>query len=116
MKSTELKIGNFMHFEKTPITVNALIREEVYYDTTNTNGEIGSDVTPIPITEKWLIKFGFEESDWAGGCFIKESIFIDLSDFECGYKKNWFDVKIKYVHQLQNLYFSLTQKELTINE
>ena len=73
----------------------------------------------IPLTEEWLLKFGFKES----------KTFFGRNSFEKdGYHliKNgkYFEflvigssvilAKIKYVHQLQNLYFALTGKELEI--
>lgn len=71
----------------------------------------------IPLTEEWLLKFGFEKKKdnynryyfSIDGMDIK----IDGDEFatevgECLYKT------IKYVHQLQNLYFALNDEELTI--
>ena len=66
---------------------------------------------PIQITEDWLLKFGFEKinTTW----FQLWNLRVNISgDVEWG--KNWMGVRLKYVHQLQNLYFALTQKELTI--
>jgi hypothetical protein len=78
-------------------------------------------IEPIPLTEEWLLKFGFEidDSEW----------FKD--DDEIVYQKTYKDYsicvsnkgvvyngvysqKIKHVHSLQNLYFALTGEELTI--
>jgi hypothetical protein len=67
---------------------------------------------PIELTEEWLQKFGFHK---VNGCFNFNKINIfPCSDLE----KKWFeyenDMEIKSVHQLQNVYFSLTGKELEI--
>jgi hypothetical protein len=69
---------------------------------------------PIPLTEEILLKFGFHKK----------------GDFNC-YSKSWINVCIAangsylyqeskhtsstfyFVHQLQNLYFALTNQELT---
>ena len=75
---------------------------------------------PISITEEWLVQLGFQEdknrlyttmkgeSQWyidgIDGCIF----FSDVLEFPC---VNY--VKIQYVHQLENLYFALTQTELT---
>ncbi len=92
--------------------------------------------TPIPLNTKWLEKFGFEknkEKRWMRGK-SRYAIFyfeyyatgedncmwrIEYHDTDYGrneYKdcNQWGDV-IKYVHQLQNLYWSLAGEELTIN-
>jgi hypothetical protein len=81
---------------------------------------------PIPLTEEWLLKFGFEKDD--------SGVEIDHPDYCEWYQKNFpiigelcqssdktylFDIetdtlRIKYVHSLQNLYFALCEKELII--
>lgn len=92
--------------------------------------------TPIPLNTNWLEKFGFEKNKdkrWMRGksryaIFYSEyyatgednSMWrIEYHDTDYGrneYKdcNQWGD-RIKYVHQLQNLYFALTGEELTIN-
>ena len=75
--------------------------------------------TPIPLTEDWLVKFGFEKGtiendNWAFTVFFydiwrvvyKEKKGYGTSDV---YLENFYSV-----HQLQNLYFALSNKELTI--
>jgi hypothetical protein len=68
----------------------------------------------IPITEEWILKLGFikdEILEFYRNDKSNSTIIIDY-DFICllGYSH----VKIKYVHQLQNLYYALTQRELTV--
>jgi hypothetical protein len=73
------------------------------------------EIEPIPLTEEWLIKFGFNKvcSMYIRISDINEMEFFDnIITF-----KDWFcklEKKIQYVHQLQNLYFALTNTELTI--
>lgn len=69
-------------------------------------------IEPIPITEEWLIRFGFDRpaNSWIGEIF-------HLSEWD-DYPLNWCVAfnknnavlikKLKYIHQLQNLYFALT--------
>jgi hypothetical protein len=67
---------------------------------------------PIELTYQWLDKFGFEFKD--AGDF---GHYYSLEDFDLNqdYQPIDFDcIEIKYVHQLQNVYFSLTGKELEI--
>lgn len=81
--------------------------------------------SPIPLTEEWLLKFGFKKEDEYN--FIKElrlgyklrveaveglySVRINSGD-SIGY----INSRIKHVHQLQNLYFALTGKEIDRQE
>lgn len=71
----------------------------------------------IPITQEWLTKFGFDKRTEDGGAVG----FYDYFYIE-GYDLNkdiggWFFINIeskrfKFVHELQNLYFALTNQEL----
>lgn len=75
------------------------------------------DLKPIPLTKKWLLKFGFVKN--IGNFELKEFRFhisqpmnFDGFIFCDGYSV--ITDKIQFVHQLQNLYFSLTNEELTL--
>ena len=85
------------------------------------------DLKPIPLTEEWLLKFGFELDEDLGDmiyyklgkwvvCFDHEDLSFNHqlnSGITCLiYDNNCF----QHVHQLQNLYFALTGKELTIKQ
>lgn len=76
-----------------------------------------NNLTPIPISSEWLIKFGFEKSGYDYWNSRQEC--FELRDRENGeycYCVNCgeYDVSepIQYIHQLQNLYKALTNKEL----
>lgn len=69
------------------------------------------NLEPIPLTEEWLINFGYcKVPNNQINYFIKgHLIWLPNDLFICD--KN--GIVLKYVHQLQNLYFALTGKELT---
>jgi hypothetical protein len=70
----------------------------------------------IPLTEEWLLNFGFYKSDNYGNdeyrldgySYFRGSFYISDCD-ECGES-----VEINFVHELQNLYWCLCKKELTM--
>lgn len=69
-------------------------------------------IKPIPLTEEWLLKFGFVE-------FITLDVYptyalkkINVNNGTVYVSELGFLNHIKHVHQLQNLYFSLTNEEL----
>ncbi len=74
---------------------------------------------PIPLTEEILLKCGFEKHSVTGWFMGKgRTITIDLkigliyiNGNIVSKNKNLF----RYLHQLQNLYFALTNEELTVN-
>lgn len=87
-------------------------------------------VKPITLTEEWLVKFGFAEKESVSGFnyfykYFKQSDTKGCeqdSKFSLGRKgtevfinSKWI-CGVQYVHQLQNLFFALTLKELEIKE
>lgn len=79
-----------------------------------------SDASYIPITEEWLKQFGWENY----GDSLEYWRHYDMISFEFldqGPEYTLFDsgdlkvAFIKYVHQLQNLYFAITCRELQID-
>lgn len=83
-----------------------------------------SSLNPIPLTEEWLLKFGFiKESDISGEFFSiskhRVYLFKETFEFELNthdeHRFNLFK-SFQYVHQLQNLYFALTGEDLIITD
>jgi hypothetical protein len=114
MKASDLRIGNYVY--DTLGKVNKIDLEAITYIVKEPHNQ----VKPIPLTEEWLLKFGFEKSK-VSSQFDKEKLTIQVSNELERHKKgrvyfnSWaiLEESIKYVHQLQNLYFALTGEELT---
>lgn len=72
------------------------------------------DLSPIPLTGELLINFGFQKD--RNGYFLGILSFSITSQNEFMICINDRPIQIicKYVHQLQNLYFSLTGSELQL--
>lgn len=112
MKVTELRIGNFVKYQNAIIEVNYIIESSVGFG----NGikflyEPSYQFEPIELTEEWLLKFAFEKKTHT---FVKYPLSIKCQSKYFYYVKT--RLEIKYIHQLQNLYFALTNEELTIKE
>ena len=125
LKASDLRINNFISdihaTDKFYGVVNKVDKDKVYY-----NGFVSKieDVRGIPLTDEWLLKLGFELL--YTGKFRK--VYDFAKDLRFGYSDNHglsntqsavtfvgnSFTHIKYVHQLQNLYFALTQRELTV--
>lgn len=73
----------------------------------------------IPLTEEWLLNLGFDKHSNNPFWFKKKQLCIslvgavELISWDIQIFK--IDTKINFVHQLQNLYFSLTNEELVYN-
>ncbi|MDF3076137.1 MAG: Phi19:3 [Sphingobacteriaceae bacterium] len=137
MKPSELRIGNYVTTEEQKgceAKVLGYDETSIYLDhySFGENDYVPEAVEPIPLTEEWLLRFGFEvsqitvnggqviyKSPVGGGVVIKnwqnesEGLIWGNSDLNGGYIHI---AAFKFVHQLQNLYFALTGEELTINE
>lgn len=104
MKANELRIGNwFIQYDEP---------EEFDGDFYHL-----SDIKFIPLTEEWLLKFGFEcvftNDDHH---YYLESIDLSLDRSYQPFGIGKYKLKFEYVHQLQILYFALTGEELTIKQ
>lgn len=72
-------------------------------------------LSPIPLTEQWLLDFGFEKIAGQYKLMIG-SIALVIRIYGTCYTELgslYLDDAIQYVNQLQNLYYCLTGKELT---
>jgi hypothetical protein len=106
---TELRIGNL-----TSAGVVVEIQKECFYvhDGKSSLKNTWFDIQSIPLTEEWLVKCGLTKNNGYPYKFLNG--FIKIRNGVYFYKYYHLDIELKYVHQLQNLYFSLTQTELTV--
>jgi hypothetical protein len=114
MKANELRIGNYVN--EWSAADKKYYVDKIDVDLLRGIIEDWTECQPIPLTEEWLLKFGFEKNvfnRWVHWNF-------DLLLHEDG---EWFEsdelpmfIFLKHVHQLQNLYFALTGEELTLKE
>jgi hypothetical protein len=128
MKATQFRIGNLVCWRDSgkefEITLQSL------YEGANL------DWKPLLITKEILLRFGFEEVEIDYGDFVltiqkdkgggiaKYDIYVDLGienetnqiSISLVCESEWLITKNKYIHQLQNLYFALTQKELKLRK
>jgi hypothetical protein len=116
MNAEELRIGNWVKLPKDKVG------DELEAPITAIGIKIQSEedcYEPIPITEEWLEKFGFvlDEGEWHIPPFEVCIKYHEITGFRfCLHNEVdgtlTFVRKVKYIHQLQNLYYALTGKEL----
>jgi len=127
MESNELRIGNYIkHTESNRVGAVTGLQENIIDCTNGFDGSLYSE--PIPLTEEWLLKFGFEKKTELLGFGSVESTFYELNNDRIYLLRKGFEYErtptlksnerfnlckvYNYVHQLQNLYFALKGEEL----
>lgn len=123
MKANELRLGNYFQsniIQKVQIEhLEFLLNDKFDH----------SGMQPIPLSEEWLFKMGFEtylngyrllnSPKYTEIQITKKGFYTDkkLFDYELDYNKaneSQLYISVFYIHQLQNLYFSLCGVELEI--
>jgi hypothetical protein len=129
--ATDLRIGNLINPDRVHIYLSAvkvLSISETSFTFSNPENNMKPSfsflkgASGVPIEEGWLLKFGFTpygNHQWELGkywvhCDIKDVFSFNYSGVSMDYDGDelYELVEIKYVHQLQNLYYALTGTEL----
>ncbi len=129
MEATELRLGNWVYgidcndWEPTCFQVSSIYEDYVNVSFTDSGMERASSIKPIPLTPEWLLKSSLKRQenpdtiyrdDDIGGLYFQltnEGMYLVDWDEEV-YAYCEIGQPMKYVHQLQNLYFALAGKEL----
>ncbi len=131
MKTTDLRVGNLIKsgngiYKIFALSIPQILAIQDYRETIDSQKKVfetgNTIIKPIPLTEEWLKKFGFE---YINNLWVNGTIGISLNNISGQVynrilvnKKNniyadWCSLQtIYFVHQLQNLYFGLNRKEL----
>jgi hypothetical protein len=127
MEAQELRLGNYVNCPKdgqNPFRIdlfdyvsNGIGKFGMIYDkNTHPLTWYLQDLKPIPLTEDWLLKFGWKH---------KKDFYLEINGFTIMFESTGnilscflegIGIDILYIHQLQNLYFALTNEELIINQ
>lgn len=127
IKASELRIGNLLEFSNGIEPAKIVMVGRRFFSSAAIEKEDGDfNVTPyyrgIPLTEEWLIRFGFKKKEEEYGMHYEHKfcwayLFGDGFEIEMivtGGRFNLFKT-FQYVHQLQNVIFALTGKELILD-
>lgn len=136
MRAEELRLNNYVYSGVKMVKVKSIHTESVLKDEVSIYIELNEnlrhycvsmdDIKPIKLTEEILLKCGFEYRPCGiqGADMWQGLAYWDLSGVHLrGNKKitnplkiqGLINSEIKYLHQLQNLFFVLSGKELEIN-
>ena len=120
MEAKELRIGNWVKYRDGKELVVSNLGDSFetvkFYNYNPSGSDDITEYSPMPLTEKWLIRFGFlldlhhhrrlTYSLNRITTYMQDGVFWCDILYDC--------LEIKHVHQLQNLYFALTNDELKL--
>lgn len=118
MLANELRIGNLVHNSHGDIHAIGCNCFHRFRDPSMDGNHSG--FKPIPLTEEILLKCGFEYQKDNNSYQLDSDLGFTIwgrvySGFNVYVHDVEFGETINSLHQLQNLYFSLTQKELEVH-
>jgi len=126
IQANELRIGNLLERDGNIIEVVRISKENVInYETAKEKTGMHTNsgrVNPIPLTEELLLKCGFEVDDsdednkWLN---LRYGNIVFCSDESTNFERVYLriyntDIILESLHQLQNIFFALTNQELKI--
>lgn len=116
--ANELRLGNLVNFmeDDTIFTVEEIVTDGIGVHNEEESTWIEIDqFSGIPLTEEWLLKFGFTWSHYHQDTAQREYYGIN-EYYVCKLNNRFYyeNTKLEYIHQLQNLVFALTGTELEL--
>jgi len=123
IEAKEVRIGNYINYFGKQRTVIKIAKENSQFyigcsDSVNNlinTYNVQDSYDSIPLTEQWLLKFGFVKDIIADDIwFIHENGDMMICGDRMYLSNNEFSVKEMPVHRLQNLYYFFHNEELTI--
>lgn len=142
MKADELRIGNIVGLKGHTLDDNQIVHHEIFQVSIASLCEDGTvelkcvvngkelralhketELVSIPLSEELILRCGFCYND--DYCCYEQN-FMQIAKLEDGYYFTSYDevrlenrpisnITFAFLHQLQNLYFALTGKELKVN-
>ncbi len=123
MNPKDLRIGNLVYYFDKIIEI-----ESLHPQNDDVNDEIPFHcISGIKITKEWLIKLGFIKENDCDNYYLENDKTLHLFYIEKYLEEDdyvsiqYFNIplrqklKIKYVHQLQNLFYSIRNYELSVS-
>lgn len=120
MRASELRIGNLVEHPELGTSRVCVIQDNCYGVSNKKTDDSRISYLkckPIPLTEEWLLRFGFVKNETYSFKNISSGLeLLNISDkyFRGFFRDAAIKADIQHLHQLQNLYFALTNQELTL--
>lgn len=117
MQVKDIRVGNWFMSKEFGVPVKLTLSDfgeaDKHADGSNSDEWFNLNLSPIELTEEWLIKMGFEEEK---GYYVRKfGVFtfaiyrVSSDEFNAPYLPF---TTIKYLHHFQNIIHSLTENEI----
>lgn len=116
LRAEDFRIGNIISLAGKPIRISFSTLEKLCFPELSKYQIFKGVYQPIKLTEDILLKCGFIKDEFDNWENETRLGLYKPDDFD-GYLSIWGDSTVGecyYLHQLQNLYFALTGKELEV--
>ena len=133
LNETDLRIGNFVTWKDEENPENAILtitginlNGDIHVEWEWEDGTIDNtdcqlkDISPIPLTDKWVKDFGLNAHKTYDKFFLADdNIAISTADGKFRFMMGNFVCQlmireIEFVHELQNLFFEIKRQELEL--
>lgn len=126
MIAQELRIGNWVYKIENggKCLYDVSSGERIDYIDELSGSTAYLEFEPIPLTEDWIKRLpGIEVNEWmhfltlpneSALWFMEGKVYV--AAYDCPNENYATETPVKYVHQLQNLYFALTGQELVFSD
>lgn len=114
MKTSELRLGNYLGSNMGLAFVTEVQKDRLYISEGKYNlCRLIEEVKPITLDTQHLLDFGFIEEDTNE--FYKNGFGIYKIGESLELANHDYPIKLKFIHQLQNLFFALTGENLVFS-
>lgn len=135
MKAKKFRVGNLVMSNELacnckPDEILEIAGIGLDLDFTNGTTQNYVGIKPIPLNKEWINKFGFNDSEYKKGYTgveFRTNMILDFVLTKPKFMGEWQEsycydlgqhrfIPLKYVHELQNLFFAITSTELSVNQ
>jgi hypothetical protein len=116
MTTAELRLGNYLMYGEKIVFVSSILKDNRIgiYDGMGFDKTVPLEACqPIKVTEKKLVMLGLEEGHI--GYYHKNGVIVSCENHVYYGDEEVLVAETNFIHQLQNLFYSLTNDELTAN-
>jgi hypothetical protein len=120
MRANEFRLGNYIQTDKGDVAVIIRVEQDGIMVAPIDEDDYDYHVLPIPLEKDWVVNFGFKPNryndEFIKGDLLLDCEYTDYNTWNVVFKGQCFPIDLKYVHELQNIYYAIFGVELVLNK